>query len=678
MSDRSARTIGIVIGGILILCLCCVAVAASSAFALRDSFKNGDIFAEYGDFELSTDPTPTAQILEEWQTSEEGKPLAEQTLETLENAMVPENDPADLATRLGGIEDVPELVPDPDAPHEVGETMNFWITNTATNISSQQPAVLRYVTEHAYFWVGEGISYDEDDLAELADSFENHIYPTTREFFGSEWNPGIDGDEHIYILYVTNVGFSTAGYFSSADSVHPLAHEYSNAHEVFVFNADNSPLSDEYTYGVLAHEFQHMIHWYRDRNESSWINEGFSEVSTLLNGFDPGGFDFMYTGNPDLQLNDWPNDSAATTPHYGASFLFMTYFLDRMGKEVSQALVKHPENGMKSIDLLLEEIDARDPLTNASMRADDLVIDWALTNYLLDEKVMDGRFVYRNYSNAPRTYETETLYDCEPGLQPRTVHQYGVDYIRITCPGSHTLRFEGAQKTTLLPEPAYSGDFSFWSNKGDESDMTLTRQFDFRGLEGPITFSFRTWYDIEEDYDYIYLLASTDGNAWEILQTPSGTDEDPSGNSFGWGYNGLSGGDGSWIQEEVDLSQFAGQQVWLRFEYVTDAAVNGEGMLLDDFAITAIGYFNDLEEDEGGWQGAGFVRVPNLLPQTFRLALVQGEGWNARVEYLTLEADNSLELPLEIAGSSDEVTLVVIGTTRYTRQLAPYQFDFLP
>ncbi|MFN2146546.1 MAG: hypothetical protein ACK2T7_14445, partial [Anaerolineales bacterium] len=449
-------------------------------------------------------------------------------------------------------------------------------------------------------------------------------------------------------------------------------------HETFVFNADNSPLSDPYTYGVLAHEFQHMIHWYRDRNESSWINEGFSEVSTLLNGLDPGGFDYMYTSNTDLQLNDWPNDSSATTPHYGASFLFMTYFLDRMGKEVSQALVAHPENGMVSIDLLLEEIDARDPLTNAPLRADDLVLDWALTNYLLDEKVGDGRFYYHNYENAPRAYETETIYDCQPGLLPRTVHQYGVDYIRIACPGSYMLRFEGAQKTTLLPESAYSGDFSFWTNKGDESDMTLTRQFDFSAVDGPITFSFRTWYDIETDYDYVYLEASTDGESWDILHTPSGTDADPSGNSYGWAFNDLSGGDGSWILEEVDLSQYAGQQVWLRFEYVTDAAVNGEGMLLDDFSIPAIDYFSDLESDDGGWEAAGFVRVPNILPQTFRLALITGNGLNTEVHYLTLNDDNTLEIPLEIGNGGDEVTLVVVGTTRYTRQLAPYQFEFMP
>ena len=207
--------------------------------------------------------------------------------------------------------------------------------------------------------------------------------------------------------------------------------------------------------------------------------------------------------------------------------------------------------------------------------------------------------------------------------------------------------------------------------------MTLTRQFDFSGVDAPISFSFRVWYDIEADYDYVYLLGSTDGQIWEILETPSGTDADPSGNSFGWGYNGLSGGDGSWIAEEVDISKFAGQQAWLRFEYVTDAAVNGEGLLLDDLSIPALDYFTDLEKDDGGWQGEGFVRVPNLLPQSFRLALIRENGSTAEVEYLTLDADNTLKIPIEIGGGVDAVTLVVVGTTRFTRQLASYQFDFI-
>lgn len=678
MSDRNARMIGIVLGGLLLLCLCCVGAVGLGAWGLREWSSTTDYFDGYGDFTFDLEPTPTPQPLSEWQVSENDIPLAEQTLLTLEQELVPENDPADLAVRLGGVDFVPELYPDPDAPYQVGAVKDFWVTDTSTNLSTQRTAVLRYVTDHAYFWIGEEVNFRMNDLEDLAETFENEIYPTTREFFGSEWSPGIDGDEHIYIVYVSGVGYSTAGYFSSSDSYHPLAQEYSNGHEMFVFNADNSPLDDAYTYGVLAHEFQHMIHWYRDRNESSWINEGFSELATLLNGLDPGGFDYFYASNPDLQLTDWPNDPNATTPHYGASFLFMLYFLERMDREVTQQLVAHPENGMRSIDLLLDEIEARDPLTNEPIDADDLVMDWVLTNYLHDEDIADGRFTYRLYPDAPRVYDTETIDECSPVLQPRTVRQYGVDYIRIECEGEYRLLFEGAQKTTLLPASAFSGDFAFWSNKGDESNMTLTRQFDFTSVSGALTFDFWTWYDLEADYDYLYLLASTDGARWEIIRTPSSTNEDPSGNSYGWAFNGLSGGDGSWINEVVDLSAYAGQQVWLRFEYVTDAAVNGEGLLLDDLSIPEIGYFSDLEADDGGWDGEGFVRVPNLLPQSFRLALVIDQGRERQVEYLTLEADNSIEIPLEIGGQVDGVTLVVLGTTRFTRQPASYQFSFLP
>jgi hypothetical protein len=628
-------------------------------------------------FESVGSPTPTPHIIRPVDSSPTQVGLGEAILFTLGNSPAPLNDRADLAKRLLGVAAVPETYPDPYAPHQVGDKQSFWVTDTSTDAVFQAPTTLRYVTEHAYFWVGDTVQYDHDDLKELAEAFENHIYPTTRAFFGSEWTPGIDEDERIYILYVPGVGGGVAGYFSSSDQVHPLAHEYSNAHELFVFNASNTPLSSKYTYGLLAHEFQHMIHWYQDRNEESWVNEGLAELAILLNGYSSSGMDYFYVSQPDLQLNDWPSDEMSTGPHYGAAFLFMTYFLDRMGDEITKMLVRHPENGFKSIDLVLEEAKVTDPLTGQPIWADDLVLDWALTNHLLDESVGDGRFTYDSYRYGMGTRDTETIDECLPGLQERNVRQYGVDYIRITCPGQHNLYFEGSLHTTLLPEGAHSGYYSFWSGKGDESDMTLTRTFDFTAVTTPITLSYWTWYDIEEDYDYVFLTASVDGEHWDILTTPSGTGEDPTGGNYGWGYNGLSGGSPEWIQESVDLSQFAGQKVQLRFEYVTDAAVNGEGFLLDDLAIPAVEYITDFEEDDGGWVGAGFVRVANILPQTFRLALIT-KGSTTDVKYITLDDENSLEIPFEIGGDVDEVLLVVVGTTRYTRQLASYQFEFLP
>jgi hypothetical protein len=48
------------------------------------------------------------------------------------------------------------------------------------------------------------------------------------------------------------------------------------------------------------------------------------------------------------------------------------------------------------------------------------------------------------------------------------------------------------------------------------------------------------------------------------------------------------------------------------------------------------------------------------------------------VEYLTLSADNSLEIPLNFGSGMREAVLVVSGTTRYTRQPAAYRFTFIP
>lgn len=659
-----------------ILCCLCALIAGAVSWLIFYP-QPGEVFENPAVFSLET-PTITPQVMRPTPVSTPGSqgqglivPVNDRTLKTLEDTIIPINDLPELASRLGGNSFVPRTVDPPEVPFQAGDRKQFWVTDVDTDENFQVEARLEYVTDHLYFWVGDGVRFDRVELVALADTFETEIYPTNREFFGSEWTPGVDGDPHLHILYAEDLGFNLAGYFSSADEYHPLAHEYSNAHEMFLLNADNLELSEEFTYGVLAHEFQHMIHWNRDRNEASWLNEGFSELASFINGYDVGGFDWLYTRDPDLQLNDWPNNPDTTSPHYGASFLFLTYFLDRFGEEATKALVGHQANGITSVDNVLAELEITDPEDGDLIEADDLFTDWVIATYLQDGTVGDGRYTYHNYPDAPQSEETELIRYCPLEATTRDVHQYGVDYIQITCRGDFTLTFEGSTQVKVIPEDPHSGDFAFWSNKGDESDMTLTRSFDFSEHTGPLTLTFWTSYDLEEDYDYLYLLASTDGENWEILTTPSGTAEDPSGNSYGWAYNGNSQG---WIQETVDLSEFAGEEIQLRFEYVTDAAVHGEGFLLDDLSIPELNYSTDFEQDDGGWEAEGWVRIENMLPQTYRLALII-IGDQTSVQYIELGADNRVEYPLSIGADVDEVVLVVAGTTRFTRQTAAYRFN---
>ena len=599
----------------------------------------------------------------------------EGNLRVLQEAQVPINDPLELTQRLEGKGELPRNLEGPAMVYEIGDKRSFWVTDTENNQNFQVQATLRYVTDHVYFWIEDNASYNGSHLASLVETFENEIYPTNREFFGNEWTPGVDADPHIYILYAGGLGKRVAGYFSPVDEYLPVVREDSNGHEMFLLNADSLALNQEYTYGVLAHEFQHMIHWYQDRNEETWVNEGFSQLAMLLNGFGVGGADNAYASEPDMQLTDWPSDF--TTPHYGASFLFFTYFLDRFGEAATQTLVADPENGMVSIDNVLSDLGIVDAISGEIIQADDVFGDWVIASFLQDENVADGRYTYHNYPYAPEPSESEEIYSCPQDLATREVNQYGTDYIRIHCHGDYTLEFEGSIHVGVLPSDPYSGSYAFYSNRGDESDMTLTRSFDFREHSGPLTLTYWTWYDLENDYDYLYLLASLDGESWQIITTPSGTPDDPSGNSYGWAYNGQSGGGPTWIQESIDISQFAGEEVQLRFEYITDAAVNGEGFLLDDISVPEIDYFSDFEVDDGGWEAQGFVRIQNILPQTFRLSIIR-IGDSTTVETIPLTADNTAIIPLNIGGEVQEVVLVVSGTSRFTQQKAAYQYSIQP
>jgi hypothetical protein len=554
-------------------------------------------------------------------------------------------------------------------PYQIGDKKTFWVSNTDTTGNFQVNAVLRYIGDHVYFWTEDGVQYRNSDLQDLAKTFDQEIYPTNQEFFGQEWLPGVDNDPRLYILYCGGVGDSTAGYFSSADELHPDAHMYSNAHEMFIINSDTVGLDEDYIYGTLAHEFQHMIHWYQDRNEETWINEGFSMLAELINEFDTGGFDFLYSMDPDMQLTDWGSDVGENGNHYGASFLFMTYFLDRFGEKATKEFVAHPENGLASIDAVMIELNIINPDTGKPYTGVEVFSDWAVSNYVLDSRVEDGRYNYNSYS--PYKVNPSDEFTTCPSRVSANVYQFGVDYIEFNCPGEHTITFNGMQQVGLIPINAYSGSYFYWSNMGDESNMRLTREFDLTNIASPIFLTYQVWYDLEEDYDYLYLSATTDNSTWQIVTTPSCTNANPSGNNYGCGYNGSSNG---WKEEIVDLSQFAGQKVTLQFDYVTDAAVNGVGLFLDDIQLDVVNYHTDLEQDDGGWNAEGFVRIMNALPQTYSISLIKiGNG--TEVNHLTLNELNSVQIDVAIGGDIEKVVMVISGTTPYTRLKAEYHID---
>ena len=572
----------------------------------------------------------------------------------------------ELAIRLRGLSPDTERTINPGGSpdYTVGTRRLFHVSNVDTDEQFDIHAFLEYKTEHVYMWVEENVRFDRDDLIAAADLFEEHTYPTDRAFFGSEWSPGVDNDPHLSILHARGLGNSVAGYYSSADEFVSAVRDDSNEMEMFYINIENVTINNSFYNGVLAHEFQHMIHWHNDRNEETWLNEGFSELAMHLNGFDVGGSEWTFATTPDTQLNSWPEGPGAAGANYGAGYLFTSYFLDRFGAEATQSLVAHSENSFASVNSVLEEL-------GTGLNYQDLFADWVAANLLDDPAISDGRYGYDNIDPPAFDIETTHRKSDYPISESSTVHQHGTDYVELYGERPLTFRFTGSAQVGLVNTAAHSGQYVWWSNRGDDSDMTLTRPFDLSDVN-QVTLEFWTWYDIEEDWDYAYVEVSTDGgNTWEILTTPSGTPTNPNGNSFGWAYTGSSGG---WIQERVDLSAYAGQEVLIRFEYVTDDAVNRPGFVLDDVAIPEIGYFSDFEEEKNEWEGAGFMRHANVLPQRWLVQLILF-GPETTVQRLELENDQAGEWVIPLDGSTDRAVITISGLAPVTTESASYRYE---
>jgi hypothetical protein len=474
----------------------------------------------------------------------------------------------------------------------------------------------------------------------------------------------VDGDPHVYI-FLGNVP-GVGGYFSSPDEYPVEVRPHSNEHEMFYINLENAGPGSDYFDGILAHEFQHMIHWAVDRNEDTWVNEGLSELAALVNGYDVGGSDYLFGLQPDSQLTAWP-ELEESGPHYGASYLFLAYFLDQYGEAAVRHLVDEAANGRAGFEAILAEVDP-------GRTFDQLFADWLLANYL--DSVRGGGQDYQ-YSNLrlepPRTAAQYTSY---PISQKATVHQYAADYVLLEGEGDVTLTFTGSQVVSLVGNEPYSGDRQWWAMRGDEGDARLTRAFDLSGLE-EASLQVQMWYDLETDYDYAYVQVSIDGGeTWQILANEHTTITDPSGNSYGPAFTGLSGGskEANWVEEVFDLSPYSGGELLVRFEVITDDAVNHPGLCLDDIRVPELGYEDGAEDDGGGWSAEGWVRVTGSLPQAY---LVQVITIGRQVEVQRLQLDEQKQGRLTIAGLGrdvDRAVLVVAGLTPVTTEWASYAY----
>jgi hypothetical protein len=206
------------------------------------------------------------------------------------------------------------------------------------------------------------------------------------------------------------------------------------------------------------------------------------------------------------------------------------------------------------------------------------------------------------------------------------------------------------------PFDPHTGDQYVYSQIADQAYKRLTRTIDLTGkITGELTF----WvsYDLEQDWDYFFVEAHTVGqDDWTTLPDQNGhtiTDTglscvqiplvalhpwvgryqtyveapdaepscSPTGTTGAW--NAATGRSAGWEQWQIDLSAYAGQQVEISLAYVSDPAVQGLGVFLDDVVIST-GEATSFEGGLDGWTATGPPEGSPPNPNNFEL-LQRGE-----------------------------------------------------
>lgn len=201
----------------------------------------------------------------------------------------------------------------------------------------------------------------------------------------------------------------------------------------------------------------------------------------------------------------------------------------------------------------------------------------------------------------------------------------------------------------LVVATPHSGS-SMWFSNNDQSWANVRLA---RTLDVPADAKFWMWnqYAIEENWDFGFVEASTDGGAtWtqlkvydeagKLVSTDDGyTDPNHRLADYGNLKYGLTGATDGWRHDYVDLTAYAGKTITLRLRYATDAGFEDKGWFVDDLALTS-GTTAVWTDDAEGTGTNGWTATPGTFTDSSGAGWVKDDGIRINKQYYLVEYRN--------------------------------------
>lgn len=287
----------------------------------------------------------------------------------------------------------------------LGDIINFNVDkNFDVDGRTRMSSILVKISSKVYFyidkawWDSQSQSNQSVILANfdnLSNEFNNNIYPTLTSIFGQEWNPGIDNDSRITILFEP-MNSTEGGYFRESDEYEKLQLPISNEREMVYLSVANINSSNLKL--ILGHEFSHLITFNQKNKkfnveEDTWLNEARADyTSTIL------GYDNEYAGsNLQQRVNDFienPSDSitdwTGTKYDYASVSLLTHYLADHYGVKILSDSLRLKAIGIESINMALLQDGAKENFAK-------IFTDWTIA-LALNDCSNNPEYCYSNHN----------------------------------------------------------------------------------------------------------------------------------------------------------------------------------------------------------------------------------------------------------------------------------------
>lgn len=308
----------------------------------------------------------------------------------------------------------------------------------------------------------------------------------------------------------------------------------------------------------------------------------------------------IFSMTPEIGSSFWPNQSDIITicksmmyfnltaahlvNNYASIDDTQTYFINTLSGNLNYSIKRLGLGGSANFTVSILPISSNITIGNPNQHTNLSLFEVKsdVINFTLDASIRIGDLI-----------EYKLIIDNGLFLTEKNVSKvFGTPQVILADNGNNLINWESSTQWNTTSTDFFSASSSITDspsgnyNNNQNSSITLNDIIDLTSA-GLASISFYSKWDIESGYDYVqFEVSNNNGVSWQPQcgkYTKAGV-----ANQGVLNQPVYDGNQNEWVNEYIDLSDYLGQTIKVRFQLVSDGGVTNDGFYFDDFIVNII------------------------------------------------------------------------------------------